>query len=55
MRSLIDMLETAPVRPSMCIVGEPTGMGVATGHKGKVALRATCTGAKDTPRLPRWP
>ena len=25
-------------------MGEPTGMQVATGHKGKVALRATCTG-----------
>ncbi|TMV58541.1 acetylornithine deacetylase, partial [Thioclava sp. BHET1] len=43
-RSLIDMLEGAPVRPAMCIVGEPTEMQVATGHKGKVALRATCTG-----------
>jgi len=43
-RSLIDMLQTAPVRPRFCIVGEPTGMQVATGHKGKVALRATCTG-----------
>lgn len=43
-RSLIDMLESAPIRPAMCIVGEPTGMAVATGHKGKVALRATCTG-----------
>lgn len=43
-RSLVDMLEGAPVRPAMCIVGEPTGMQVATGHKGKVALRATCTG-----------
>ncbi|MCF8484017.1 MAG: acetylornithine deacetylase [Rhodobacteraceae bacterium] len=43
-RSLIDMLELAPVRPAMCIVGEPTGMAVATGHKGKVALRATCVG-----------
>ncbi len=43
-RSLIDMLEAAPVRPRMCIVGEPTGMQVATGHKGKVALRATCVG-----------
>ena len=43
-RSLIDMLEGAPVRPAMCIVGEPTGMAVATGHKGKVALRATCVG-----------
>jgi acetylornithine deacetylase len=43
-RSLIDLLAGAPVRPLMCIVGEPTGMQVATGHKGKVALRATCTG-----------
>jgi len=43
-RSLVDMLETAPIRPAMCIVGEPTGMAVASGHKGKVALRATCTG-----------
>ncbi len=43
-RSLIDLLETAPVKPRFCIVGEPTLMQVATGHKGKVALRATCTG-----------
>jgi acetylornithine deacetylase len=43
-RSLIDLLATAPVKPRFCIVGEPTGMQVATGHKGKVALRATCTG-----------
>jgi acetylornithine deacetylase len=43
-RSLIDLLEAAPERPRFCIVGEPTGMQVATGHKGKVALRATCIG-----------
>jgi acetylornithine deacetylase len=43
-RSLVDMLQSAPVRPRFCIVGEPTGMQVATGHKGKVALRAICTG-----------
>jgi len=42
--SLIDHLAAGPVRPRMCIVGEPTGMQVATGHKGKVALRAVCTG-----------
>ncbi|MBL9052373.1 MAG: M20/M25/M40 family metallo-hydrolase, partial [Tabrizicola sp.] len=42
--SLIDLLALAPVRPRFCIVGEPTLMQVATGHKGKVALRATCTG-----------
>jgi acetylornithine deacetylase len=43
-RSLIDMLAAAPVKPRFCIVGEPTGMQVATGHKGKIALRATCLG-----------
>jgi acetylornithine deacetylase len=42
--SLIDMLAQAPIRPRICIVGEPTGMQVATGHKGKIALRASCTG-----------
>lgn len=42
--SLIDMLSAAPFRPRVCIVGEPTGMQVATGHKGKIALRATCIG-----------
>jgi len=42
--SLIDMLAAAPIRPALCIVGEPTNMAVATGHKGKIALRATCTG-----------
>ena len=43
-RSLIDMLDAAPYRPRMCIVGEPTLMQVATGHKGKIALRASCIG-----------
>ena len=43
-RSLIERLATSPIRPALCIVGEPTGMRIATGHKGKVALRACCTG-----------
>ncbi|TIT51452.1 MAG: M20/M25/M40 family metallo-hydrolase, partial [Mesorhizobium sp.] len=43
-RSLIDMLRGAPQRPLLCIVGEPTGMKVATGHKGKLAARAICKG-----------
>jgi acetylornithine deacetylase len=43
-RSLIDVLAAAPYRPRFCIVGEPTAMQVATGHKGKIALRATFTG-----------
>ncbi|TIM78507.1 MAG: acetylornithine deacetylase [Mesorhizobium sp.] len=42
--SLIDMLQVAPHRPLLCIVGEPTNMQVATGHKGKLAARAICRG-----------
>ena len=45
-RSLINTLANAPVRPLMCIVGEPTGMRVATGHKGKTAIEAKCIGAE---------
>lgn len=43
-RSLVDMLEAAPFRPLFCIVGEPTSLAVATGHKGKTGLRAVCRG-----------
>ncbi len=43
-RRLLDLLEVAPVRPYLCIVGEPTMMRLATGHKGKTALHATCHG-----------
>jgi acetylornithine deacetylase len=43
-RSLVEMLGTAPRKPLLCIVGEPTSMQVATGHKGKVAARALCRG-----------
>ncbi|MEM7505805.1 MAG: acetylornithine deacetylase [Pseudomonadota bacterium] len=43
-RSLVEMLKEAPVRPALCIVGEPTAMAVATGHKGKTALQTICRG-----------
>jgi len=43
-RSLIETLQAAPTRPALCIVGEPTSMQVATGHKGKIAARAVCRG-----------
>ena len=43
-RSMIDMLADAPFRPRFCIVGEPTLMSVATGHKGKTACKVTCIG-----------
>jgi acetylornithine deacetylase len=43
-RSLVEALKTRPVRPRLAIVGEPTRLQVATGHKGKLAARATCCG-----------
>lgn len=43
-RSLIDMLRETPRKPLLCIVGEPTEMQVATGHKGKIGARAFCRG-----------
>lgn len=43
-RGLIDFLRQSSVRPSLCIVGEPTSMKVAAGHKGKIAARAVCVG-----------
>lgn len=42
--SLIEELRKAPQKPLLCIVGEPTGMAVATGHKGKLAARVVCKG-----------
>ncbi|WP_319633679.1 acetylornithine deacetylase [Pelagibius marinus] len=37
--SLLDFLAGQPVKPAMCVVGEPTDMKVVTGHKGK---RSVC-------------
>jgi acetylornithine deacetylase len=42
--SLIDDMATWPHRPQFCIVGEPTLLRSAIGHKGKTALKATCHG-----------
>ncbi len=43
-KSMIGHLDNTIGLPRMCFVGEPTSMRVAIGHKGKAALRATCTG-----------
>ncbi len=43
-RSLIAQLETMPVRPSGCIVGEPTSMKVVRAHKGKLSMRCHVRG-----------
>lgn len=43
-RGLLTLLAQLPVRPVMCIVGEPTSMEVVIGHKGKASYRVVVTG-----------
>ncbi|MGQ7814402.1 acetylornithine deacetylase [Metapseudomonas furukawaii] len=43
-RRLLDVLHLTPVRPMLCIVGEPTEMQFVLGHKGKGSYRALCRG-----------
>ena len=43
-RRLIDIIADMPVKPAMCIVGEPTNMEVIIGHKGKHSYRAEIRG-----------
>jgi acetylornithine deacetylase len=41
---LLKHLAAGANRPRLCLVGEPTSMQVATGHKGKAEARVVCTG-----------
>jgi acetylornithine deacetylase len=43
-RPMLDELVKIGIKPRFCLIGEPTTMRVATGHKGKLALRAFCRG-----------
>lgn len=43
-RGMLDAMARRADRPALCLIGEPTGMRIATGHKGKRALRACCHG-----------
>ena len=43
-RQMMPKLERLFGKPRLVIVGEPTSMQVATGHKGKTALKVTCHG-----------
>jgi acetylornithine deacetylase len=43
-RRLITQLAQMPVRPKLCIVGEPTEMKVITAHKGKKSYRCDVRG-----------
>lgn len=43
-RQMMPALEALGWHPDLCIVGEPTGMRPASGHKGKVVFEAHCRG-----------
>jgi acetylornithine deacetylase len=43
-RRMLDMLKTMPMRPRLCIVGEPTMLQVVTAHKGKLGYRVIAHG-----------
>jgi acetylornithine deacetylase len=43
-RPMIEALARRADRPVFCLIGEPTGMRIASGHKGKMAYRACCHG-----------
>ncbi|WID98641.1 acetylornithine deacetylase [Bosea vestrisii] len=43
-RSLIDLLAARGFAARLAVIGEPTQMRIATGHKGKLAARAICCG-----------
>ncbi len=43
-RSLLAELEQRPVKPMLCIIGEPTELKPVLGHKGKLAIRCDIHG-----------
>jgi len=43
-RRLLDVLHLAPIRPFLCLIGEPTNMQFVLGHKGKGSYRTHCRG-----------
>jgi acetylornithine deacetylase len=43
-RSLLKVLEQRPVKPMLCIIGEPTELKPVLGHKGKLAMRCDVHG-----------
>lgn len=44
-RSLIEVLGQRPVKPLLCVIGEPTELKPVLGHKGKLAMRCEVQGA----------
>lgn len=43
-RGILGLLTECIIQPELCIIGEPTSMNIATGHKGKAVFKAICRG-----------
>ena len=52
MRQLLQTLRRQPVRPGMCIVGEPTEMEIIRAHKGKLAVQCCVNGRESHSSYP---
>lgn len=52
MRRLLETLCLQPVRPSMCVVGEPTEMEIIRSHKGKLAVQCCVNGRESHSSYP---
>lgn len=44
-RPMLAELEKRPLKPRLCLIGEPTAMKPVLGHKGKLAMRCQVKGA----------
>ncbi|KAA6169037.1 acetylornithine deacetylase [Pseudomonas veronii] len=44
-RALIERFQAQPVKPLLCVIGEPTELKPVLGHKGKLAMRCDVHGA----------
>ncbi|MFN4281189.1 MAG: acetylornithine deacetylase [Alphaproteobacteria bacterium] len=51
-RQLAAQLREMPARPAFCLIGEPTGMRVVNGHKGRLAMRCHVHGKEGHSALP---
>lgn len=52
-RQLAEQLRALTSRPGCCVIGEPTGMRVVDGHKGRFAMRCHVHGAEGHSAFPQ--
>jgi acetylornithine deacetylase len=52
-RQLAEQLRAMDTRPAYCVIGEPTGMRVVDGHKGRLAMRCHVHGVEGHSAFPQ--